>query len=102
MKIPSQVTEERLSILIDGEIVECERGASVASVLLAQGHYAFSLHPVNSVPRGPFCMMGACQSCRVLIDNRWRLACQLEVRQGLCVHLNKDSQPHQSQPHQHA
>ena len=82
--------EDRISILIDGHIVECERGASVAGVLLAQGHYAFSLHPMNSAARGPFCMLGACQSCRVLIDGRWKLACQFVVRQGLSVQLNND------------
>ena len=91
MKNPPENQEERISILIDDQVVECERGASVASVLLAQGHYTFSLHPVNSVARGPFCMMGACQSCRVLIDGRWRLACQIVVRQDLRVQLTNDN-----------
>ncbi|MFK7860969.1 MAG: (2Fe-2S)-binding protein [Granulosicoccus sp.] len=74
-----------VSILIDNCPVECEEGASVASVLLANGQYALSEHPIDQSPQGPFCMMGACQACRVLIDGRWRQACQVLVYPGLHV-----------------
>jgi len=81
------IAAERLSIRINDTIVECEAGASVASVLLSQDFYLFSLHPADHSPRGAFCMMGACQACRVLIDNRWRQACQVRVAEGMRVQL---------------
>ncbi|MFK7997742.1 MAG: (2Fe-2S)-binding protein [Granulosicoccus sp.] len=88
-----------LSILIDSRRVDCEEGASVARVLLENGHYAFSKHQVDQTPSGPFCMMGACQACRVTIDGRWRLACQVVVYHGLQVQL-ADSDTLFSQSHE--
>ncbi|MEN1381644.1 2Fe-2S iron-sulfur cluster-binding protein, partial [Pseudomonas aeruginosa] len=35
--------------------------------------------------RAPFCGMGACQECRVLIDGRRRLACQTVCQPGMRV-----------------
>ena len=35
--------------------------------------------------RAPFCGMGACQECRVLIDGRRRLACQTVCQSGMRV-----------------
>jgi aerobic-type carbon monoxide dehydrogenase small subunit (CoxS/CutS family) len=36
-------------------------------------------------PRAPFCGMGVCQECRVLIDGRRRLACQAVCAEGMRV-----------------
>ncbi len=36
-------------------------------------------------PRAPFCGMGVCQECRVLVDGRRRLACQTVCAEGMRV-----------------
>jgi len=93
-----QIAAERLSIRINDTNVECEAGASVASVLLSRDLYLFSLHPADHSPRGAFCMMGACQACRVRIDNRWRQACQVRVAEGMCVQLEMTGDDYPSIP----
>lgn len=59
----------------------------MASALLAQGRYVFRRSPGTHAPRGPFCMMGACQECAIEIDGVIRRACQTEVRDGMRVVL---------------
>ncbi|MCW5463031.1 (2Fe-2S)-binding protein, partial [Pseudomonas aeruginosa] len=44
-----------------------------------------SRRSVNGGRRAPFCGMGACQECRVLIDGRRRLACQTLCQAGMRV-----------------
>jgi len=40
---------------------------------------------VTGQPRAPFCGMGVCQECRVLVDGRRRLACQTVCIEGMRV-----------------
>ncbi|WP_328804243.1 2Fe-2S iron-sulfur cluster-binding protein [Roseibium aggregatum] len=58
-------------------------GANLAAELLAAGVMPFRHTPVSGAPRAPFCMMGACFDCLVLIDGVTRRACMSEVSEGL-------------------
>ena len=80
-------TATSIYITIDGCKVACEQGQTVASVLLMQKLYLFRFSPNARTPRGPFCMMGACQECAIQIDGSIRRACQAEVRDGMRVKL---------------
>ncbi|MBH9346112.1 (2Fe-2S)-binding protein, partial [Pseudomonas aeruginosa] len=51
----------------------------------ARGGDGGSRRSVNGGRRAPFCGMGACQECRVLIDGRRRLACQTLCQAGMRV-----------------
>ncbi|OSP53999.1 (2Fe-2S)-binding protein [Pseudoruegeria sp. SK021] len=82
-----KMAARELSIQVDGKTIGCEPGQSVASALLAQGIYRFRTSPNDHLPRGPFCMMGACQECAILIDGSIRRACQTEVAEGMRVCL---------------
>lgn len=74
-------------IRVDGLLLSCQSGTSVAGALLAHGIYRLRRSPAARTPRGPFCMMGACQECAVLIDGRLAQACQVEVGEGMEVEL---------------
>lgn len=76
-----------LTIEVDGHEVHCLDGQSVASALLMAGIYRFRSSPNDKEPRGPFCMMGSCQECAILIDGSIRQACQTRVRPGLRASL---------------
>jgi sarcosine oxidase subunit alpha len=75
-------------ITIDGVVVECAAGTSVAAALLNRGGLS-SWHVRTSVagaPRGPLCGMGICFECRATIDGRpHERTCQLPVRDGMEV-----------------
>ena len=74
-------------IVVDGMDVMCQQGQTVAGALLMQGIFFFRSSPTGQTPRGPFCMMGACQECAIWIDGSVRRACQTEVRDGMALEL---------------
>lgn len=73
-----------VEFLLDGQPLRVPAGTSVAAAL--------ALHPpglsrlsVSGETRAPFCGMGICQECRLLIDGRRRLACQTLCSNGMHV-----------------
>lgn len=63
-----------IELFIDRRPLRVAVGTSVAAALALGGGR-----------RAPFCGMGACQECRVLIDGRRRLACQTVCQSGMRV-----------------
>ena len=76
-----------LEIRIDGHAVRVATGTSVAAALCIARPAALGTlrRSVSGEPRAPFCGMGICQECRVLIDGRRRLACQTACAAGMAV-----------------
>jgi predicted molibdopterin-dependent oxidoreductase YjgC len=66
--------------------VSARAGDSVAAALLAAGVVATRTTPVSNAPRGPYCMMGVCFECLMVIDGiASRQACLTPVREGMRV-----------------
>lgn len=74
-----------LSFTFDGRSVSAKPGMSVAAALLTHGVMTVRETPVSGAARGPFCMMGACYDCLVLIDGVTVQACLTPVHEGLVV-----------------
>lgn len=70
--------------VIDGTTIELAPGHSVAAALalLPPGCARTS---VTGERRAPFCGMGICHECRVLVDGRQRLACQTLCTDGMVI-----------------
>lgn len=77
----------RVALWVDGARIEGFAGEALAVALLAAGHSVFRRSPKAHAPRGPFCMMGACQECVVRVDGRVVQACLVPVREGMEVTL---------------
>ena len=79
-----------VSVVIDGTPVTLAPGHSLAAALalLPPG---CSRTSVGGERRAPFCGMGICHECRVLVDGRRRLACQTLCTDGMVV--NTDTHP---------
>lgn len=75
----------RVRVRFDGRDLDLPEGISLAAALIGAGIASFRTNPGSGAPRGPFCMMGACQECVVRIDGIARQACMVEVRAGLVV-----------------
>ena len=77
-------------MLVDGQAVLAHDGESVATVLLASGISVFNRTRKGS-PRGPFCNMGTCFECQVLIAQpgssrfEWRRACLQQVQPAMQI-----------------
>jgi predicted molibdopterin-dependent oxidoreductase YjgC len=75
-----------LAITIDGQSHTARDGDSVAATLLAAGFAACRTTPVTGSARGPFCMMGVCFDCLVVIDGRPnQQGCMIPVRDGMRI-----------------
>jgi len=81
-----EATRPVLPFTFEGQPVEGREGDSVAAALLALGHAALRDTAVSGTPRGPYCMMGACFDCLVIIDGLGnRQACLVPLRAGMEV-----------------
>ncbi len=75
----------RVEVRFDGETLSLPAGANLAAALLAAGVGHLRSTPVSGAPRAPYCMMGACYDCLVVIEGVQRQACMTEVTAGLVV-----------------
>ena len=77
---------EIVRITVDGEAVEARAGESVAAAVLTHTGGATRTTPVSGAPRAPYCLMGVCFECLMVIDGvPNRQACMIRVRDGMAV-----------------
>ena len=75
-----------VELTIDGRAVHAREGDSVAAALIAADEVTCRTTPVSGRPRAPYCMMGVCFDCLVVLDGRPnQQACMITVRQGMKV-----------------
>lgn len=75
-----------VTLTVDGRPVRVRADDTVAAALLAAGLVACRDTPVSGAPRAPYCMMGVCFDCLVVIDGVGnRQACLTRVRDGMTV-----------------
>ncbi len=71
----------------EGRELRAPEGMNLAAALLSHGELTFRQSPVSGAARGPFCLMGACFECLVVIDGKpGRQACMIEVTENMEVH----------------
>lgn len=84
-KLPEPLSSP-LTLYIDGQAVEAERGETVAAVLLRQRTLASRTTPVLESPRAPFCMMGVCFDCLAIINGEASTqTCLVTVQHGMHI-----------------
>ncbi len=75
-----------VTIYLDGQPVEACEGESVAAALLAHDAVHTRTTPVSASPRAPFCLMGVCYECLVIVDGQSnRRACRELVYAGMRI-----------------
>jgi len=77
-----------VTLTIDGRSVQARDGDTIAAVMLAAGFPHCRTTPVSGAPRAPYCMMGVCFDCLVVVDGVGnRQGCLVRVREGMTVEL---------------
>jgi predicted molibdopterin-dependent oxidoreductase YjgC len=75
-----------LAVTIDGKAFAARDGDTVAATLLAAGMADCRTTPVSGSARGPFCMMGVCFDCLVVIDGQPnQQGCMIPAREGMNI-----------------
>lgn len=76
----------RLNFTFDGRPLTGRAGDTVAASLLANGIVACRETPVSDTPRAPYCLMGVCFDCLVVIDGVGnRQGCLVPLRDGMHI-----------------
>ncbi|MFO0679637.1 MAG: 2Fe-2S iron-sulfur cluster-binding protein [Polyangiaceae bacterium] len=82
----SKVRNETKSFAFDGATIRAVEGESIASALVAAGHFAFARSPKFHRPRGPACFRAACDGCLARVDGVPNvMTCREPVRDGAIV-----------------
>ena len=77
---------DEVRLTLDGKQVAVPAGNTVAAVLLAENFGHFRTTPVSGALRAPYCMMGVCFECLVVIDGvPNQQACMIEARDGMRI-----------------
>lgn len=83
---PLEPAVQTVTVTLDGQPVQLPEGQNLASALLTAGFTPFRTTPVSGAPRVPYCMMGVCFDCLVVIDGAPnRQSCLELVREGMTI-----------------
>ena len=81
-----QVPNKQVTIYVDGQAVAALAGETVAAALLASGIRHTRTSAVSGAPRAPFCLMGVCYECLMVINGvSNQRACRELVHEGMTV-----------------
>lgn len=89
-KSASEDARASLNFSFDGRPMQARKGDTVAAALLANGVAACRETPVSGAARAPYCMMGVCFDCLVVIDGVGnRQGCLVPVQEGMRVETQR-------------
>jgi predicted molibdopterin-dependent oxidoreductase YjgC len=78
--------EATVDFSFDGRPMRGRVGDTLAASLLANGVSTFRKTPISGSDRGPYCLMGVCFECLVIVDGVGnRQACLTPLREGMVV-----------------
>ncbi len=93
-KLAQSSSSKTVNISIEGHSAEVPDDFTVAAALLTSGFGPTRTTPVSGAARAPFCMMGVCYECLVVIDGQPnRRACQERVRDGMRIERQNGAGP---------
>ncbi|NYT36469.1 (2Fe-2S)-binding protein [Allopusillimonas soli] len=96
-EVEQQKQARTIHITIDDMAVTCMDGDSVAAALFSSGTLACRDTAISQTPRGPFCLMGVCYDCLVIIDGKPnQQACMTRAQEGM--HVQRQSGAREVQP----
>ena len=70
---------------IDGEIIKAPIGEILAVTLFVNKKINLNYSSRINEPRSFFCLMGSCQECLIMVDEKIVTACQERVKKGISV-----------------
>jgi predicted molibdopterin-dependent oxidoreductase YjgC len=75
-----------VTVLVEGKAISVRAGDTAAAAAMAAGLGHTRTSPVDGSPRAPYCMIGACFECLLVIDGvPSRQGCLVEVREGMRI-----------------
>ena len=75
----------KVNINVNNKKIEAYEGECLAIVLFVNNIKKLILSPKKKQSRGMFCLMGSCQECVVLIDDKKVISCNVFVKDGMKI-----------------
>lgn len=92
-QLPSSQTET-VQVVLNGRPVQVPKGVSVAAVALSHDLGFTRTTPISGHKRAPFCMMGVCYDCLMIIDGKAnQQACATYVQDGMHIDIQQGVGP---------
>ena len=92
-QLPNQGIEI-VEVFLNGQSVQVLQGTSVAAMALTEGLRFTRTTPISDSKRAPFCMMGVCYECLMIIDGKAnQRACATIVKQGMKIETQQGVGP---------
>ena len=78
--------EKLVTVTIEGQPVAVPAGETVAAAVLVSGIGHTRTTPISDTPRAPFCLMGVCYECLMVINGQAnQRACREVVEEGMTI-----------------
>ncbi len=85
-KKPPELADDFVEVQVEGRSLRVPRGASAAAAALLAGLASTRTSPVTAEARAPYCMMGVCFECLLVIDGEAsQQGCMVPVRPGMRI-----------------
>ncbi len=82
----SNSSVETVKITLNGQEIQVSQGMTVAAAVLTQGLRYTRTTPISNSKRSPFCMMGVCYDCLMVIDGKAnQRACSTYIKKGMQI-----------------
>jgi len=82
----SNSNAETVEVILNGQKCQVSQGITVAAAALTQGLRYTRTTPVSNSKRMPFCMMGVCYDCLMVVDGKAnQRACTIYVKDGMQI-----------------
>lgn len=86
MFLPPPDDRAAIEVLVEGRPLKVPAGTTAAAAALAAGLGHTRTAPTTGEPRAPYCMMGVCFECLMVIDGEpGRQACLVTVAPGMTI-----------------
>ena len=76
---------KKVNINVNNMKIEAYEGECLAVVLFVNKIKKLRLSPKKKQSRGMFCLMGSCQECTVLIDDKKVISCNVFIKDGMKI-----------------
>jgi predicted molibdopterin-dependent oxidoreductase YjgC len=77
---------DSVEIILDGQNLQVSKGITVAAAALSNNYRYTRTTPISDSKRAPFCMMGVCYDCLMVIDGKPnQRACATYVQNGMQI-----------------
>lgn len=91
-KRPRSAVGSMVTVEVEGQPLQVPAAASAAAAAMLAGLTSTRASPVNGEPRAPYCMMGVCFECLLVIDGEpSQQGCMVTVREGMRIRRQEGS-----------